>query len=84
MTMREWFTGPERWTQRTFQTYNENDGQTKSCCIAGAAMMCYPSNWNDIYIRIGKHLGIVNIADWNDDPKRSFADIVAVVTEMDI
>lgn len=84
-TLQEWFDdNPSTWCQGASRKL-EGD-KVISCCLIGAVSMVY-KEWPDIFRvdeKIRKHLGYVCISLWNDDPKRTFEDIKALVKELNI
>ena len=78
------------WTQGTLARDKDGNAHfsetnSTSWCLGGAIERCYPNR----KIRNKVHLDVVGIikmeiADWNDDPKRTFADVRKLIEEMDI
>lgn len=65
-----------------------NDVDACQWCLIGAIEKCYLSNGLDKFLAIVNsvynYLNIGSVVNWNDDPKRTFADIHQVITALDI
>ena len=80
------------WAQRAFARDALGDpcdgkGEDAVCwCLLEAIDCCYPAYEGDsIIYRIKQHLAHPDsIADWQDDPERTFAQIRALVEALDI
>lgn len=92
--MKAWelLSSPERWTQHvTARDSNdviclEDDGKACSWCIIGALRKCYQSLdrelsvWRDITVAIGNQ----DVADWNDAPERTHAEVLEILKRLDV
>ena len=85
-TMQEWFDdNPLKWCKGVSIMYYTG-GKPKSCCLIGALSVVYSLNadYFRVQTKIMKHLDINHIPSWNDAPERTFADIKALVKELNI
>jgi len=57
-------------------------------CVWGAIKHCYvrnPSKYEEVFERFNKKLGNGrSIVDWNDNPKRKFSEVKALLKKLDI
>jgi len=57
-------------------------------CLLGAAVRCYDYSpqYSEVIWKIRKALGLVKplTSEWNDDPARTFAEVKALVEELDV
>lgn len=91
MKVSELLDAPEKWTQGTWARADDGhstllDGALAvSWCLHGAIMRCYPlADGHAIALRrIGERLEW-KVAQWNDDPARTFDEVRALVRELDI
>lgn len=92
MKIRELLTDASKWTQKV-------DARTKKgtpvnyfsawavCwCLVGMIYYCYPKNYDsyEVTIKIIQAIGTDNIPGWNDAPERTFAEVKALVDQLDI
>ncbi len=95
MKVSELLTDASRWTQGAYGRDRNGDpvllrSKAAVCwCLAGAVAFCYRDgvHWsddvaNDVELRIGKRLG--GMTAWNDDPDRTFAEVRALILELDL
>lgn len=93
MKVKELYSDPNRWAQGT-EAKNEKGEPTYifaeeavAWCLAGAIDKCYYPNQKGrslVYQKIAtRDLGRA-IVSWNDDPKRTFEEVKALVEELDI
>lgn len=91
MKMHELFTGPEKWTQGTYARTRTGLSIGPECenavcwCIEGALHRCYPNAIDAVPIlhRLNNRV-VADIHVWNDDPTRTFAEVRALLLELDI
>lgn len=97
MKIRELYSDESRWTKNAFArdaSGNEvsSRNSTAVCwCVGGAFNKCYPTFDNEsidervrVREKLEAKLGGCVIVSWNDDPKRTFAEVKALVEELDI
>lgn len=90
MKVRELLSSPDKWTQdfgaRGADGLSiEWDSPEATCwCLIGAIVKCYPTRFEQVRDRIKKHLGVQFLSAWNDRIERTFEDVKALVTELDI
>jgi hypothetical protein len=90
MKVRELLSDESKWTKgyvaRDIQGYpvlNFRDGRACSWCLVGAIRYCY-SMYDPIWIKVKVKLGCSVISEWNDTPGRTFAEVKALVEELDL
>lgn len=93
MKVHELLTDASRWTQGAMARSSDDRPLTVSLalddgckfCLVGALIKCYP-----LGARVSLELGNIRArvggspAVWNDDPRRTFAEVLALVVELDI
>lgn len=89
MTLQEYFSSPEKWTQGSLyrndkdEPVEEKDSQ--KACLLGAAYVCYGFSINNhVLDKILKEIPNGLITAWNDAPERTFADICALVERLGV
>lgn len=93
MKIRELLSSPDKWTQGVFarnssgyRTY-ELDQDACSFCLMGALYRCYIDTEDDgllVRSKLGQAIEDNTITGWNDDPKRTFAEVKELVDRLDI
>ena len=94
MKVRDLLTDETKWTKGAFARDKEGkvigSGSPLACCwcLSGAAFHCVGDDSDEsayaILARIRERVGHASVAAWNDDPKRTFAEVRALVEELDI
>lgn len=98
MKMKELLTKPEAWTQGLYARDTEGrsaspHGETTVCwCLIGALIRTYnpmkklasTPEAEEIERRIADEIHSVDIADWNDSPDRTHAEVLALCEKLDI
>lgn len=81
MKVYELLDAPEKWTQGHYHRVDEN-GQ-ESWCLYGAVTMCYPTPRTEV---LGKIIDRIKRGPeaWNDDPIRTYEQVIALAKELDI
>lgn len=89
---------PTRWTQRVYARDVTDSGclpenpDAVCWCLAGAALLCYASYGPDGPVSLGEYDRIMarlrgrvgDVTAWNDAPRRTFAEINALVKDLDV
>ncbi len=91
MKIKDLYTDESRWTKGAYARngdghavlFSEHDN-AYCFCLVGAIYKCYPDQINEIRKRIGTHLGIELVYEWNDNPSRTFAEVKSLVEVLDI
>ena len=92
MKMKELLSDPSKWTQRV-NARNSNGIPTLSfasnavCfCLYGAMCRCYPNEEERSRVQRELHSNVPlrNVAAWNDAPERTHAEVLELVTRLDI
>ncbi len=87
MKVRELLSGPEKWTQGSYVSVHS---MGTSYCLLGAIRHCYPIGWEDIHRKVARELdaegSLVDtvVFEYNDHPRRKFAEIKELVERLDI
>jgi hypothetical protein len=94
MRAHELLRNPGSWTQGALaanvdgETCNPQDTQATKWCAVGAMWCCY---WGDEYrdkkdmLRAKvREMGFSSVEDWNDNHKRTHADVVSLLNYLDI
>ena len=55
-----------------------------SFCLIGAIFKAYHCNSVYVVDRVRNHLGTSSVAKWNNEPERTFAQVRALIEELDI
>ncbi len=96
MKVREFFTDETRWCKDAMAKTPEgrpagtNDPAAACRCLGGAIIYCYSNNYStveksdEVFRKVYPAIGTENITAWNDFPERTFADVKALVEELDI
>jgi hypothetical protein len=91
MKVRELLSDESKWTKgsvaRDFEGHfllNPLDGRACSWCLVGALCYCYSVFDNGPSIKVIDRLGVRSLSKWNDAPERTFAEVKALVEELDI
>lgn len=93
MTVAELLTDESKWTKGTFaRTANGNltlDSSDDACrwCLIGAVRRVYGFRTNDYYRAMTALNNVMQepwVADWNDSPERTFAEVRDVVLKAGI
>lgn len=93
MKIHELFTDARRWTQGTFarnargETVATSNPAATCWCLEGAMMRCYPNMYEQdrVNTTIRRELGLGGgVVTWNDAPERTFDEVKALVTALDI
>ncbi len=99
MKIKELFSGPDRWIQKSYARDINNNITTwnatnaHSFCLIGAVCHCYTLDTNirsEIYKKLRAELypempaEQISIAEWNDAPERTFEDVKKLVNDLDI
>jgi hypothetical protein len=94
MKIRELLDKPEKWTKEE----NARDSEGRPCygrnpeavcwCLNAALLLCYNDSdeqW-EIAKRMSEHIGRKDweFIIWNDEPNRTYEDVIKLVTELDI
>ncbi len=93
MKVKELLNSPDKWIQGSFGQNAQGEsvgslGDDVVCwCLAGAVNKCYYENatsgqWSEIMGKIQNEVG--NVVKYNDDPRRTFEDIRALIEKLDI
>jgi hypothetical protein len=89
MKVRELLSDESKWTRRRFAATTQGtpclprDRRAAQWCLYGAIERCYGVHGAEVTCRLIQHLQ-ASLADWNDDPARTFADVKRLVEELDI
>jgi hypothetical protein len=79
-----------KWTKGAYARDKDGVEGTKSfkaavCwCLSGAIIHCYRLDASRFLGVIQRRLNVAFIADWNDAPERTFAEVRALVEELGI
>lgn len=94
MKIRELLTDESKWTKGTYGRDRQGNPvpyysqKATAFCLSAAIFRCYPqqNKGTKLYRKIQKILGIgrKSIPGWNDDPARTFAEVKALVEELDV
>lgn len=93
MKVKELLSDESKWTQRTYAKDANGEGvmwcvpEAVCWCLHGAIAKCYRGDF-DRYERIlgdfRRKVGLGDLWGWNDAPERTFAEVKALVEELDI
>lgn len=89
MKVHELLARPEAWTKgavaRDASGIEVDFNSPSACqwCLMGAVVKCYPGEVRSNLWRLGAARNGA-IQDWNDLPSRTHAEVLALVTELDI
>jgi len=91
-TVAELIESPNRWTQRASartilgDPCDPNHPDAVSFCLIGAVQHVYPdyASRSDAYTKLAPVVGIGAISAFNDNPKRTHAEILDVVRKANI
>jgi len=92
MKVKDLLTDESKWTQNVnARTEDGSPCEPKSTnatqwCLFGALCKCYKDHneFTDMVHRIQKHTGHDPITTWNDVKHRTFADVSAIITALNI
>lgn len=86
---------PEKWIQQSFARLangflaTTDDPDAVQFCLVGAMRHCYPNYyqfdtpaWSRLRAAFGN--GISDVLTWNDAPERTFADVQALIQELNL
>lgn len=90
MKIRELLSDESKWTQKHLARDADSnpvipqDDTAVSFCLMGAMDRCYPHNRDNhrVYRKVARE--VEQVGTWNDAPDRTFADVQALVTRLDI
>jgi hypothetical protein len=97
MKIRELLTDESKWTQGAFaetetgHPVDYDDESAAKFCIVGAVRKCYGrgDEATTVFRKVKDevqrvHGGLERLAAWNDDDRRTFAEVKALVERLDI
>ena len=90
MKVKDLLTDESKWTQGAFARNSEGYSvHINSCfascwCLLGAIELCYPSTYPGVANAVVDAVGGCDIHRWNDDPKRTFAEVRELIERLDI
>lgn len=96
MKVSQLLTDASKWTQRRAaidadgDSVNVQDVAACRFCLSGAIRRCYPDReerfrvLNTVINEIGGNAAVRSTMEWNDDPRRTFDEVRALVLKLDI
>lgn len=97
MKIKELLADPKKWTKGAFargaerEPVGSNSTAAECWCLAGALHFCYPYNNGVTALRLAEAVSCqpedgINcvIAKWNDAPDRTHAEVLELVTRLDV
>lgn len=93
MKIKELLVTPDKWAQEQFardkygNATSVYSGTAKSFCLIGAVDRCYmkATKYRSVLRRIHDNIPAdTNILRWNDDPKRTHAEVLELVTRLNV
>lgn len=64
---------------------SEDMDQVCSCCIEGGISVIYDNGgYFEAQKKLRKHLGVVDLTKWNDDPSRTFEEVRDAIVATDV
>lgn len=96
MKVRDLFTDESKWTQGVMARMASGasaatcDPNAYCRCLGGAIIYCYGEDYTRVELsdqvlrKVMNKIGTDDIVEWNDDPDRTFAEVKALIEELDI
>ena len=90
MKVRELLSDESKWTKGNWARTGDGLGVYYECpeavcwCLDGAIHLAYGDDWLPVRGKVCEHLGVTHLWDWNDSSRRTFAEVKALVEELDI
>lgn len=89
MKVKDYYSDKSKWTRGV--TFRDSEGsacgmnEATCACLSGAIDICYRNiEYDLIWEKICRHLNIICLTSWNDDPQRTFKEVKQLVEELDI